>query len=146
MQILKPLIIGMFVLVVLGACSPKQQVTTVQRPTPEDVVRTYFTAWNTKDYGTMYQQISEGFKQIDPQAKDIQTFSASMAVYFEKGDALLVQSVKETSNNGKKATVEYTILMKLKSDEKPFSGTYTLKKRVGGWKLIHPYGENVDTT
>ena len=30
--------------------------------------------------------------------------------------------------------------------KKEFSSTYTLKKRTNGWKLIHPYGQNIDTT
>ena len=29
--------------------------------------------------------------------------------------------------------------------KKEFSSAYTLKKRANGWKLIHPYGENIDT-
>ena len=27
-----------------------------------------------------------------------------------------------------------------------FSSVYTLKKRANGWKLIHPYGDKIDTT
>ena len=28
--------------------------------------------------------------------------------------------------------------------KKEFSSTYTLKKKTNGWKLIHPYGNNID--
>ena len=53
---------------------------------------------------------------------------------------------KENYNNGKEAGIDYKIKISNKDGtEKDFSSTYTLKKRANGWKMIHPYGKNIDT-
>ena len=54
---------------------------------------------------------------------------------------------KESYNNGKEAGIDYKIeIINKDNTKKEFSSAYTLKKRANGWKLIHPYGENIDTT
>ena len=93
-----------------------------------------------------YNLISDGFRQIDPQAKDLDTFSSYMEQYFKQGKSIGVKSVKEQYNSGTEAGVEYAIVMELNSGKREFTSTYTLKKRNNGWKLIHPYGENIDTS
>ena len=119
---------------------------SVSPQNPEEVVRTYFGAWNHKDYPVMYNQLSDGFKKIDPIAKDLESFSNYINSYFDSASEVILKSFKETINDGTTATVDYAIIMKLNSGDKEFSSTYTLKKRENGWKLIHPYGENIDTS
>jgi hypothetical protein len=55
--------------------------------------------------------------------------------------------VKAEYESEKEAGVNYKIeIIGKDGAKKEFSSTYTLKKRSNGWKLIHPYGENIDTT
>lgn len=124
----------------------KEEYTT---PTPEEVVRQYFTAWDNKNYPDMYAIISDGFKKIDPNAKDLATFrnfASSQGI-----ENINILNIKEKSNEGATAQVDYSIEFVLTNGNKqPFNGTFTLKFRQGdiilGWKLIHPYGENIDTS
>ena len=116
---------------------------------PEKVVLDYFSAWNKKDYSKMYAQISDGFKKIDENAKTLNSFSDYAASQNIEGVKIL--SIKQSSNNGKTASVDYSVEFTLANGKKiPFSGTYTIKyrdkDRVRAWKMIHPYGENIDTT
>ncbi len=134
----------------LAACTNQTVSQTsskdVSELTPEEVVKLYFESWNNKDYKTQYQLISDGFKKIDEQAKDLETFSKYMSQYFQQGNSIKVKSVKESYNTGSEAGAEYKITMELKTGKRDFTSTYTLKKRENGWKLIHPYGENIDTS
>ena len=57
------------ILIILMACSPGPDNFQ-----PESVVETYYNSLNNKDYSTMYSLISDGFKRIDPFAKDLDTF------------------------------------------------------------------------
>ena len=115
--------------------------------TSELVVRSYFESWNSKDYKTQYDQISDGFKRIDPNAKDLSIFSKYSAKFFEQANGIEIVSIKEVLNDGETATVDYTInIIKEDGSKTKFSSTYTLRFRENGWKLIHPYGENIDTS
>lgn len=115
--------------------------------TSEQVVRSYFESWNSKDYETQYDQISDGFKKIDPNAKDLTTFSKYSAKFFEQANGIEIVSIREVLNDNKTATMDYTInIIKKDGSKTKFSGTYTLRLRENGWKLIHPYGENIDTS
>ena len=54
---------------------------------------------------------------------------------------------KEVSRDDKEAVVNFKIQIIGKDGTKQeLSKTFTLKKRANGWKLIHPYGNNIDTT
>ncbi len=121
-------------------------VTQYQFPTPTDVVRTYFTAWNDKDYITMYGAISDGFKKIDPPARDLTAFR--QYVQSQPITSITILSIAEKSNDGTTALVGYEIEFINNGRPQPYSGTFTLKNRQGdiiqGWKLIHPYGKNID--
>lgn len=125
-----------------------QEETYIQ-PSPEEVVRQYFTAWSNEDYPNMYATISDGFKKIDPNAKNLaafRSFGESQEI-----ESVNIHSIKETSNDGTTASVEYSIEFTLADGSKrPFSDTFTLKFRQGdvipGWKFIHPYGPNIDTS
>ncbi len=118
-------------------------------PAPEEVVRQYFTAWDQNDYPNMYATFSDGFKKIEPTANDLRAFK-------EYAQSQPVQSVKvlgatEKSNDGRTASVDYAVEFIMDDGSRtPFEGTFTLKYREGdiirGWKLIHPYGENIDTS
>ena len=116
---------------------------------PEEVVRQYFTAWNNKDWPNMYAAISDGFKKIDPNARNLSTFRTFASSQGVEGVNIL--SIKEESNDGSTAAVAYSVEFVLSNgNTSPFSDRYTLKFRQGdiilGWKLIHPYGANIDTT
>ncbi|MBI2449048.1 DUF4829 domain-containing protein [Candidatus Pacearchaeota archaeon] len=127
----------------------KLQQESYTFPSPEEVVRQYFTAWNNKDYANMYATFSDGFKKLDPNAKDLATFRNFAAL--QGIDNINVINIKEISNDGETASVEYSVEFILSEGSKrQFSDKFTLKFRQGdiiqGWKLIHPYGTNVDTS
>ncbi len=150
----KIVLIAAFLLFFIGGIAyisllPKDEPPEYNVPSPEEVVRQYFTAWNSKNYPDMYAAISDGFKKIEPTAKDLRTFRA----YAESQDITNVKilSIKEASNDGQTASVDYSVEFLLSDGKKSrFDGTFTLKYRQGdvipGWKLIHPYGENIDTS
>ncbi len=139
-----------FILLVVGLITytktiPKTQEYTQQ--SPADVVRLYFTAWSNKNYADMYSTISDGFKMIEQTAKDLKSFKQ----YAESQgiDSIKILNIKEKSNEGNSAIVEYSVEFTLKDGTKnEFKGEFTLKNRrsdiIRGWKLIHPYGENID--
>ncbi len=116
---------------------------------PEEVVRQYFESWDKEDYPNMYAAISDGFKKIDPDAKNLATFR-SFASSQGIEDVKII-SIKEESNDGRTAVVAYSVEFTLPDGRKQnFSDKFSLKFRQGdiipGWKLIHPYGENIDTS
>jgi len=120
-----------------------------ERPSPTKTVEQYFAAWNSKDYPNMYAVISDGFKRIEPTAKDL----ASFKTYTESQNIVNIKiiSLEEASNDGQTASVAYSVEFQVANgDRKPFEGTFTLKYRDGdiipGWKLIHPYGNKIDTS
>lgn len=114
---------------------------------PEEIVKQYFTSWNNKDWPNMYATLSDGFKKIDTNAKDLATFRDFSSSQGIQGVNIL--SIKETSNDGTTANVDYSVEFILADGSKrPFNDRFTLKFRQGdvisGWKLIHPYGTNID--
>lgn len=116
---------------------------------PEEVVRQYFESWDRKDYPNMYATLSDGFKRIDPNAKDLSTFKDFASSQGIEGVRII--SMKEKSNDGRTAIVAYSVEFTLSDASKqPFNDEFTLKFRHGdvipGWKLIHPYGQNIDTS
>src|SRR3989344_2926922 len=63
-----------------------------ERPSPVKVVEQYFNSWNDKDYVNMYAAISDGFKRIEPTAKDLQTFREYIiSQNIEKVDILSIE-------------------------------------------------------
>ena len=167
----KSLLFLFFILFVNGCAKPQQQeiiqkllqaVTSddVSKLTPEQVVTLYFQAWNDERYDVMYSLVSDGFKQIEPTAKTFNDFKSYMEKFYDTALGVRVIEAKESYKNDKESGVEYKIEITNKDGtKKEFSSTYTLKKRasnaserertrsqVTGWKLIHPYGPNIDTT
>ena len=152
--------IFLFFILFVNACSKQQQTQDIpQKPvqtvsaedvstlTPEQVVILYFQAWNDEQYNIMYSLISDGFKQIEPTAKTFEDFKLSMEKFYNTALGVKIVEAKESYKTEKEAGVDYKIEITNKdSTKKEFSSTYTLKKRANGWKLIHPYGENIDTT
>lgn len=131
----------------------QQQQEAYQFPVPAAVVRQYFEAWNAGDYVNRYATISDGFKKIDPQAKDLAAFKQFASSQGIKGVNII--SIKEKSNDGATAAVDYEVEFilsdgKNNGNKQAVKDTFTLKYRQGdviqGWKLIHPYGENIDTS
>ncbi|MBI2656816.1 hypothetical protein HYX03_03695 [Candidatus Woesearchaeota archaeon] len=154
------LLILPFVFLFVNACTITQEAHSniqqaipivsskdVSKLTPSEVVILYFQAWNDEQYDIMYSLISDGFKQIEPTAKTFDDFKANMEKFYDTALGLGVLEAKESYQNDKEAGVDYKIEITNKDNtKKEFSSTYTLKARVNGWKLIHPYGENIDTT
>ena len=149
-----------FLILFVNACTKKQsqQQTTqqsiqtvsaedVSALTPEQVVILYFQAWNDEQYDVMYSLISDGFKQIELTANTFNDFKANMEKFYDTALGVRVLEAKESYRTDKEAGVDYKIETTRKDGTKrEFSSVYTLKKRANGWKLIHPYGENIDTT
>ena len=165
----KLLIIFLLAIVFINACAKTQQQTTkktietvsaedVSAFNPEHVVSLYFQAWNDEQYDVMYSIISDGFKKIEPTAKTFEDFKSYMEKFYETSSGVRVIEAKEAYKSEKEAGVDYKIEITNKDGtKKEFSSTYTLKKKtsnaseltrsqVTGWKLIHPYGQNIDTT
>lgn len=120
-----------------------------QEPSPEMVVRQYFTAWSSRDWPDMYATISDGFKRIEPTARDLNTFRNYSSSQHISG--VTITSIKEISRSNETATVGYSVeFIATNGTIAHFSGTFTLKYRPGdvirGWKLVHPYGANIDSS
>lgn len=151
----------LFLILFINACT-KQQIQTqeqtqksvqtvsaedVSKLTPEQVVILYFQAWNDEQYDVMYSLISDGFKQIEPTAKSFQNFKTYMEKFYDTASGVRAVEAKESYKNEKEAGVDYKIeITKKDGTKRELSSVYTLRKRANGWKLIHPYGENIDTT
>ncbi len=124
----------------------KQEVKGYEFPGPAEIVKQYFNSWEKKDYPNMYAAISDGFKKIEPTAKDLASFKG----YAESQgiNDIEIVNVEEKTNDGKTASIDYAV--KFSNTEQDLKGAYILKFREGdlirGWKLINPYGENVDTS
>ena len=157
----KLLFIFLSLILFINACAKTQQnqQQTIPKPiqtvlaedvstlTPEQVTILYFQAWNDEQYDVMYSLISDGFKQIEPTAKTFKDFKSYMEKFYDTSLEVSIVQAKESYRNEKEAGVEYKIEITGKDGTKrEFSSVYTLKKRANGWKLIHPYGENIDTT
>ncbi len=146
-------IIGLVLIIIAGVAYvqlfQKQEEQTYNMPSAKEVVSQYFESWDKKDWPNMYATLSDGFKKIDPNAKDLATFrnfASSQGI-----DGVNTLSIKEISNDGNTASVSYSAEFVLADGNKrSFDDTFTLKLRQGdiilGWKLIHPYGPNVDTS
>ena len=147
-------LIAIFLLFFIGGIAyisllPKDEPPEYKIASPEEVVRQYFASWNNKNYPDMYAAISDGFKKIEPTAKDLRAFKAYAESQGIEGVNIL--SIKEISNDGATASVDYSIeFIPTNGKKTGFEGTFTLKYRQGdiiqGWKLIHPYGENIDNS
>lgn len=134
-----------------SAPQPPAQLAYSPHLSPSAVVELYFRGWAAQDYEVMYATVSDGFKTIESTAQTLETFTQQMSRFYESARSVKLISVKEMLNDGTTASVDYTIeIEKLDGTKTPFSSTYTLKYRtndtVPGWKLIHPYGKNVDTS
>ena len=91
------LIIAIAIIGIITANKNKQVEEVYNSPSPEEVVRQYFTAWNNKNYPDMYATISDGFKRIDQNANDLtsfRNFASSQAI-----EGVKIISIKEESNN-----------------------------------------------
>jgi hypothetical protein len=118
-------------------------------PGPDKVVEQYFTSWSNKDYPNMYSTISDGFKKIESSAKDFQEFKSY--VNSQDIETINIINIETIDKDEETATVNYNVeFISKEGATTPYEGTFTLKYRIGdiirGWKLIHPYGENIDNT
>ena len=126
----------------------QQKTEKFEFPKPSEVVKKYFESWNKKNWVEMYSTISDGFKKIEPTAKTLSDFR-EYAISQNTGN-IGILSINEKSNDGKTAVVEYSVEFTFSDGSKnKFTNSFTLKHRDGdiirGWKLIHPYGDKIDT-
>ena len=90
------------ILVIAGisyiAISNEEEKIEYTTPSPEKVVGQYFTEWDNKNYPDMYAAISDGFKKIEPTAKDLRAFKS----YAESQgiNSIEILSIKESSTKG----------------------------------------------
>ncbi|MFA6022544.1 MAG: NTF2-like N-terminal transpeptidase domain-containing protein [Candidatus Pacearchaeota archaeon] len=110
-------------------------------------VREYFNAWDKKDYGKMYQLISDGFKDNETTAKNFLIYKT----YMNSQDVNRVRTIELMliDKEDSVARIEYSIeLISKKGLITPLNEEFTLKyfpnSTIPGWKLIHPYGNFVD--
>lgn len=143
------MVILLLAVTALAACTAQQS----QQPQPQaseseavNVVKGYFEAWDDKNWPKMYSLISDGFKQIDQTAKTLQEFEA-----FAKKQgitAVRINSLTEKSNDGTFALVEYDVTFTVEGSSKQLKSTFSVKHKPNdqqpGWKLIHPFGPNID--
>ena len=96
----------------------------------------------------MYSVISDGFKKIEPTARNLSDFKQYTESQGVEGVNIL--SIQEQTNDGRTAVVSYSVEFVLSDNKQTFSDSFTLKFReadiIRGWKLIHPYGSNIDTS
>lgn len=96
----------------------------------------------------MYSLISDGFKKIEPTAQTYESFEAFAKKQGIQG--IRIKSIKEGLNDGETAAIDYDVIFISKGKEVPYQSTFTLRYRTNdqqpGWKLIHPYGNNIDTS
>ena len=134
------LIAGLVMLLILLGCT--------QLSEPEAAVYSYFTAWDRHDYTAMYGLMSDGFKKLEPSASSPDSFR--IYAELQSTDKVKILSVREVSNGEGQATVDYEVEFTTQGKKIPFRGSYTLKYRSKdaqpGWKLIHPYGDHIDTS
>ncbi len=140
------LLIAIFLGIFISGLPPQAEY---KFPGATEAVKQYFESWGKKDWPNMYSVISDGFKKIEPTAKTL----AGFKVYAESQNmsAVKILGLKEESNDGKTAIIGYSAEFTLSDgSKKEFSDKFTLKFReadvIKGWKLIHPYGENIDTS
>mgnify|MGYP001620090182 FL=1 len=141
----------LFIIFVVGIMwvNSTPKVEEYNFPSPEKVVEQYFTSWDNKDYVNMYTTFSDVFKKIEPTAKSLQNFKDY--VNTQNTNGVNIRDIKEINNDGQTASVDYNVEFVLGNGQKSiYDGTFTLKYREGdiikGWKLIHPYGENIDNS
>jgi len=126
-------------------CTNGNNERQIRDMNPQEIVTLYYASFNNKEFRTMYTLISDGYKEIEPTAKTYEDFEKEMKKYFDSASGMKLQSVKEISNDGSTAVVDYKLELYLNSGLKVLDSSFTLKKRENGWKLIHPYGDKIDT-
>jgi hypothetical protein len=133
-----------WIIPIMGALLLTGCASTTVDQVPTTVVQQYFTAWSNQEYAIMYELVTDGFKQIEPTATTLQSFSQEQQRLLQQAGDITILQAKTTVNDGSQAKVDYRIEMALPEGPKQFTGTYTLKNTPEGWKLIHPYGEKAD--
>ena len=112
-------------------------------PSPEEVVRLYFTAWNEHGYADVYSTLADDFKRSEPTAHNLGSFRTH--VEEQRITEIVINSIKETSNDGATAHVTYDVQL-IKTDTIfPLQGTFILGNKqadiIRGWKILYPYGD-----
>ena len=138
---MKKIIFFLFCLFLVSGCNQYAGLT------PKEVTSLYYESFAARDYKTMYALVSDGFKLVEPTAQTYDKFAIEMDRFYDSADEIRFISADESVIDGNSANVNYHIEVRLKSGQiKPFDSAFSLKKQNNGWKLIHPYGKNVDTS
>lgn len=141
---MKKAVISLFFVGFLLGCA---QQSSPESDIAQKIVADYYTALNNQDYQTMYGFISEGFKKIEPTAATYDDFEEYMSKFFDTMEGIEVTSTKMASVGSNEIVVDYVAVMKMKTGgTKELKSSFTVKKKPEGWRLIHPYGENIDTS
>lgn len=128
---------------IMTGCSAEVPETTEAMK----IVEKYYTALNEKNYQVMYSLISEGFKHIEPTAKSYDLFATYMNKFYDTSESIRLTKTTGTSASADKVVVDYVAEIVLKNGViKELKSSFTVKKKPEGWKLIHPYGQNIDTS
>jgi hypothetical protein len=138
---------ALFLLLVLSlaSCAPAREVTPFVEGTPVEITQKYFNAWAERDYGAMYDLVSDGWKALEPTAHTKKDFSKFVSGFYDHAAGLRLVFASEQSNTGSEATVSVALEVQLKDGRFATNNqTLTLRLKDNGWKLIHPYGEFKD--
>src|SRR3989338_7097192 len=131
-RILFALLVVILMFIAAGCSAKKEQqqaqILDLKSLTPEQVVKGYYKAWGTFDFKTEYELIDNNFKQLEPSAKDLQTFSTFMLAFFGEGKTIEPLEASQTYFDGREAKVGYRIkLINKDNTEKIQTGIQSLK-------------------
>lgn len=136
------LIVLVFLLVLFG-CVPARSPRV--EGSPVEIVQKYYDAWARKDYKTMYDLVSDGWKALEPTAHTYSDFANYMSGFYKSAKGIRLVFASEQSNTGGESVVSVALEVQTLDDQYiTNSQTLTLRLKDNGWKLIHPYGEYKD--
>lgn len=143
----KTLVLFFFILFLIGIFFWYRGQQSVQEdyvfPSPEDVVRLYFTAWNEGRYADMYSTLADDFKRSEPTAHNLSAFRSY--VEQQRITHITLTSIQQISNDGLMANVTYDIRLTKSNTLIPLQGTFILDNKqadiIRGWKILDPYGD-----
>jgi hypothetical protein len=135
------------VLALLAACVPKPPLSPYVAGTPVEIVKLYYSSWAKKDYHTMYNLVSDGWKALEPTASSERRFASYMGGFYTHATSIRLVFASEQSNDGREAVVSVALEVGMPNGKFANTNqTLTLRSKPAGWKLVHPYGEHKDTS
>lgn len=132
-------------LVLLAACAPPDTPGPYVEGTPVEIVQKYYDAWAKREYRTMYNVVSDGWKALEPTARTFRDFASHQKGFFDHAKGIRLVFASEQYNTGSEAGV--SVALEVATYDGRFlttNQTVVLRLKDNGWKLIHPYGEFTD--